>query len=322
MLAALAGGCADIVVENNDSIQARVLAAWVRENYPDKAGTADQNGIYILERDASSGRQVTDSVYVFISYTARYLNGDIKDTNREDVSKQLGEYDPTTYYSHDIWYVNPTTLTPGIYNVLKTMKKGERVVAALPPAMLESTTVNYYSLYYYSTAGDENNDNIIYEIEVLDIVDDIYKYQISQLEAFRDEHFPGLDTLANGIYFKLISGKGYSDTLSSGTTFNTRYVGKMLDGFVFDTNVSDTARFYRCYDSSKDYKALSVKWYKDDQELYDNNSVVKGYAKAIQRMQKGDHAIVFFASAYGYGDSGSSTIPSYSPLVFDITVEQ
>ena len=39
-------------------------------------------------------------------------------------------------------------------------------------------------------------------------------------------------------------------------------------------------------------------------------------------MQYGEEAIVFFYSNLGYGESGSGTIPSYTPLFFELRAEE
>ncbi len=50
------------------------------------------------------------------------------------------------------------------------------------------------------------------------------------------------------------------------------------------------------------------------------NQVVKGFELGAERVRVGEKATIIFPSALGYGSSGSGSIPSNSPLVFDIEV--
>lgn len=49
-------------------------------------------------------------------------------------------------------------------------------------------------------------------------------------------------------------------------------------------------------------------------------SVVDGFATALQHMHIGDRWLVYIPYQLGYGSTGSSTIPAYSTLVFDIAL--
>ena len=49
-------------------------------------------------------------------------------------------------------------------------------------------------------------------------------------------------------------------------------------------------------------------------------SVVDGFTTALQHMHKGDRWKVYIPYQLGYGESANSSIPGYSTLVFDITL--
>ncbi|MCI2082128.1 MAG: FKBP-type peptidyl-prolyl cis-trans isomerase [Bacteroidales bacterium] len=324
--AIFAVSCEKVESSTSDEIQQQILDAWIRVNHPD--AKASDSGLYYLSSDEGDGMQLKDSLYVFVKYKCRTLDGNYTDYNYEDLAKQLGDFSYSTYYTYDIWYISGSTLTDGINEVLRTMKVGGSVEVAIPPALMESNTVSYYSLYYYSD-DDDANENLIYDIQVINAVDDIYQYQIDCLEAYRDANYPGIDSTANGFYFIKTKSVDYSDnpedTLTEDESINVWYVGRTLDGFVFDTNIEDTARKYRFYDSDDTYDAESISWQADADDLASNSSIVTGFAKGLTMMQRGERAIVFFDSNYGYGESGSSStsssIPAYTPLVYEIYVE-
>lgn len=50
------------------------------------------------------------------------------------------------------------------------------------------------------------------------------------------------------------------------------------------------------------------------------SGVVDGFATALQNMHIGDRWRVYIPYQLGYGTSGSSSIPAYSTLIFDITL--
>lgn len=50
------------------------------------------------------------------------------------------------------------------------------------------------------------------------------------------------------------------------------------------------------------------------------SAVVDGFATALQHMHPGDRWTVYIPHQLGYGTSGSSSIPAYSTLVFDLSL--
>lgn len=139
------------------------------------------------------------------------------------------------------------------------------------------------------------------------------------MKAYANTHYPGLDTLAAGIYFKTLHDAG-ADTISSGTV-KVHYVGRLLDGWVFDTNIADTARKYDIYVKSKEYTPLEVNISEDLDMMAEDNSLVKGFCRALQEMDFGDKAFTMFNSEMGYQSSGSGEIGPYQPLIFWLYIE-
>lgn len=318
--------CAEHIYESIYDTQQRILDAWVDHNYGEDLQPTE-SGMYYLNRESSpNGRPVVDSVYVFVKYSVKYLDGVYKDSNIEEIAQQLGTYSPTNYYTHDIWLVNEYSLTEGLYEVLTSMKTGEKVTVAIPPSLLFSETISYYSMFYYTTEGNDSEKvSVIYELEVLDFVPNINEYQLKQLREFRDQNYPGLESSETGFFFKKtksVSFEESADSIADEESLKIFYTGRLLDGFVFDSNIKDTAKKYRFYTPSNGYNALEVK-YKDSLSLMlENNELVEGFTRAVHQMQYGEEAIVFFYSNLGYGERGSGTIPSYTPLFFELRAEE
>lgn len=87
--------------------------------------------------------------------------------------------------------------------------------------------------------------------------------------------------------------------LVGGQTVSVRYSGKLLRyGTVFDTNVG--------------------------KQLFDvtlgSTSIIRGFESGIRALKVGEKATIIFSSSLGYGDTGYSSIPGYTPLAFDIEI--
>lgn len=312
---ALAMACAREVAMDSDDVYARALAAWVRTNYgPDVTPT--DSGAYILQYDQGTGRAVKDSSFVYVHYTIKDLDGNILSTNREDLSRQLGTYSATDDYGSDIWFVGGGAISKGVEQVLRTMKVGGSATLALPVSLL-STSFSIYNAFSSAV-----RDNEIFEFVIDDIADDMIEYQDERLLEFRDKYYPGADTLVAGLYYQHLSETEGCDTILNEALLNVRYVGKRLDGTVFDTNIADSAKFYRIYSPSASYKALQVTYYKELSTFLENSGTVMGFTYALSQMKYGDSAVAFFSSDYGYSASGSGTaVGEYCPLFFYIYIE-
>jgi FKBP-type peptidyl-prolyl cis-trans isomerase len=103
---------------------------------------------------------------------------------------------------------------------------------------------------------------------------------------------------SNGLrYIRTQDGTG--DYMASGKIAKVKYTGKLLNGFIFDSNVAKTDTF----------------------------KITIGGSSAITGFQRGRvdesrrKATLIFPSSIGYGTTGSlPKIPGESPLIFDVQV--
>jgi hypothetical protein len=212
--------------------------------------------------------------------------------------------------------------------MFKRMKKGGYLKAIVPPWL-----TSYSTSYSGSTSStQESSVNVIYEVTMGDIISDLEKFQKDSLESYSNKYFGGLDSTAYGFYFKNYThpkGLADADTIVSSTNVNVWYIGRLLDGYVFDTNIEDTAKKYGIYSADDTYTALSVEIQAKYTDMSTNTtssssstSVVSGFARALKSMTILDHATAFFSSSYGYGSTSSMSsgkgVPEYSMLRFDI----
>ena len=89
---------------------------------------------------------------------------------------------------------------------------------------------------------------------------------------------------------------GTGDSLKRGTSVGAYYIGKFLNGHVFDTNVADSALKYRIYSDEKNYTLFDVMIPAaddDDKKSDDEESAIAGFVKCMQEMRYGEQAICF-----------------------------
>ncbi len=309
--------CAKEVGETNEEIQARVLESWINVRHPSSEKTS--SGLYIIDFSEGTGRKVTDSSYVFVKYTVKELSGNILATNDQAVSEQLGQFSYSRHYGYNIWRVDQEALYTGVEETLKRMKVGGRATVAFTPA-LATLSVSLYSLF----SSLDGTVPLIFELELIDCVDDVYTdFEEPMLRLYSEKYYGGVDTTKRGFYFVKIKEVPVADSIPTEAQIKIRYIGHMLDGIVFDTNIQDTAKRYRIYESKKTYDAMDITFKDNVEDFKKANSIIEGFADAIMRMRYGEKAVAFFWSQAGYGASGSSpSIPEYTPLCFEIEVKE
>lgn len=317
-VSAIFPSCARQPVESVREIHEKILAAHVRVIHQDTLQKTESGAYYAVIR-RGSGKSTTDSSMVFVRETVRDLNYNITASTNREVAKQMGTFNYDDAYIPLLWFMGKNSILSGLEEMLLGMKEGEIRRIWLP----------YWLSSYYEGGTSENSFSMVYDLELVKVVNDIDRYQIDTLEAFRNRHYPGIDSLERGFY-KVTLVPGTGDSLQNATVVSTYYIGKFLNGHIFDTNIADTAMKYRIYKAGKDYSPLKVSMPVSDEvngDTDEEGSTVKGFTKCMQEMRYGEIAVCFFHSDYGYmaegkrSSSSSSTylgggIPSYMPLFF------
>jgi FKBP-type peptidyl-prolyl cis-trans isomerase len=115
------------------------------------------------------------------------------------------------------------------------------------------------------------------------------------IQAYLKENKIGVSPEPSGLYFiSLLEGSGKS--AARGNRVSVHYIGKFLDGKVFDSSL-------------KRGKPI-------DFDL-GRGQVIPGWEEGIAKMKKGGKAIFIIPSELGYG-SGRGEIPPYTPLLFEV----
>ena len=300
--------CAVEKDESERSVQQRILDAFVDLNYPDAQRW--DSGLVIISSEEGSGDTLNKYEAGFFKYSIKTTDGVYLETNQEELAKILGTYSKSNYYGPKYYELGYETIYAGIEEAVYKMREGGKISFILPPWLTYTNSENALNL----------SMSTIYEMELKEVVENMLTWQQDTMKAYANTHYPGLDTLKANFYFKKLVDAG-GDTLKN-ETVNVYYVGRLLDGWVFDTNIADTAKKYGIYDSSREYTPLEVLYNEDLTQMKDDNSLVEGFCMALKEMSFGDVAFTMFYSEYGYSSTGSDQIGPYQPLIFWLDVRE
>jgi hypothetical protein len=102
----------------------------------------------------------------------------------------------------------------------------------------------------------------------------------------------------NGAFFK-DSVVGSGNTVATGKTVSVRYVGRLIDGTIFDQNTATGS------------SALTF--------TIGAGSVIKGFDEGLIGMRAGGKRVIIIPPKLGYGSNAQAGIPANSILIFLIS---
>ena len=320
-VAIVAASCAKSEKVESNGAERKYLEAWMTVNHPEVSPTG--LGIYIIDDQVGTGEEVEDEMFAYVSYTVRALDGTITSTNRASVAQQLGTYSKSSYYGPEVWTVGVGNLPVGVEEMIVGMKVGGKKTAVIPSWLLGYVRYDKDSDYYKNTTESSTS---IYEVEIVRIAKDILKPQVEDMEEYAAKYLNGVDSLSYGFYYKQLTPPRDTNAFKSDTTIYINYIGRLLNGQVFDTTIADTAKCYNIYSTSKTYEPVSVNWGASYSDITMGTSteptkIIAGFGKTLWQMRPYERGVGMFFSNYGYGYTGSGkSIPAYSPLVFEIEI--
>ena len=120
---------------------------------------------------------------------------------------------------------------------------------------------------------------------------DPYEKERVAIEGYKKEHNITATALASGLYY-IETKAGTGAKPAYGKKVRVNYLGTFVDGTSFDSGTFD---FY-----------LGL------------GKVIAGWDEGIGYMKEGGKAILIIPSDLGYGPNGTSGIPGYTPLIFEV----
>ena len=329
--------CAKTVTETGIASEERAFDSWMHVHYPGIAKSG--NGIYILEDIPGDGDEAEYDNYIFFNYESRSLyDGTISDYNEGSTALQLGTWDKSYYYGPSILHYSKDGISCVLHEMIRTegtkgaMRMGGKRTAIVP-AWINGSYGDFNSEEEYKANGI-NGSACIYTIELVRMTSDLVQDQIDSVEYYL-KNVKGLKELPDttgkkGFYFtrntareKLRGVKAEHDVvIPADSVVYIEYVGRLLNGKVFDTNIKDTAIKYGLGSRTSSYTPASITWASDSLSIkMGENSVVSGFSLALWNMHPFESGDAVFISNWGYGVNGSNkVIPSHAPLVFEIDI--
>lgn len=371
---AVLSGCAKKAEPATNENEKLFFDSWMQVHHPQTEKTG--LGIYIIDENITEEGQkepVADSQYVYVSYTARDLDGNITSYSEAETAEMLGEdvENSSRYYGPVVWTRIPGYIYAGVGEMFTGLGRGDSRTAVIPGWLMSYASYGTEQEYL----NKETGSNSIYEIKVVDPIDNIRQWQIDSIGTFLSGSYADYDfgylnsTLKEKLGENILSAKDSSDMYgfyfieiekgeelkpvddeqeedgedseeddkydwekshfytvsgSNDTTIYINYVGRLLNGKVFDTNIQRVAQDNGL--SGGTYKPSAIQWGDSFYALErgdesSSSSIIQGFAMTLWRMHPMGKAIGIFYSDFGYGATGSSsTIPAYSPLMFEIEI--
>lgn len=316
--AAVLASCAKTVTEDEKEDLKEFFLAWM--NYAHPGVSANSDGIYILEDQEGNGLMYNDHEYAYMEVTVADLEGNISSTDSKKLSQQLGTYNQTYYYGPKI-YPGADNTSAGVYFSLKGMKKGGTRKVIVP--FWFNTYSRYDSQEEYFKHASSSSSGVMYTFKLKDFTNDEEQWEIDSLERHLvNLYHEAPDSLSYGLYYHRLAEPADEEAFPTDTTIYINYIGRLLNGQVFDTTIKDTAIVHNIYNSSKEYGPQKVSWASNAESItLGSSSVIAGFYNTLWNMHKYEKGISYFISKHGYTSSGSgSTIPAYSPLSFEVEI--
>lgn len=315
----IAAGCAKERTVSSNEATKRYFDAWIdvqKKAHPEYMWEKVGDGIYILEDAEGDGDVITDSSYVLVNYTCTDLEGNIIETNSEELSHKADlNYDESYYYGPATWINSDVSLTVGVRDIIIGMKKGGTRKAVIPSWL--SSTTRYGSEEEY-LANVNDGSNYIYEINIADATTDIFKYQTDSMDRYwkrnvmhtdpdspegsEQSPYPGpdgilfkekWDTAYTGFLFRQYFNNLETDENGSpsmrfkkDSTLYINYTGRLLNGQVFDTTIADTAKVHNIYSPTKSYEPVEIKWSSDSTAITFGGSdeIINGFKSMLKHL--------------------------------------
>ena len=356
-LAALAACSKTETVSDNQKAQ-RYFEGWMSANYPDALaqgawfqGRKDSYGCYADPGSEveGTGEAVGSKPYVFVRFTSRSLTGEIITTTEPDTLRKIRKFDSNVHCGPVVWNRNEDFYA-GVRSALASMKQGGKRRVIVPSWLMSSAWYDTGAEYF--NAKDGTADARIYDIEVLYAVSEsgFKQWTVDSLTKYVEAHPEYLfaksaadvpaekarfvrapesskDTTALGWWYQRLSQPSKEKAIPSDSTVYVNYVGRLIDGTVFDTNIRDTARKYGLYSSSSSSSTYSPMKVQMAKEYYDikyisssdgsENSLINGFTYTLKHMHPGENGVALFYQGLGYSYSRRTRIPAYSPLIFE-----
>jgi FKBP-type peptidyl-prolyl cis-trans isomerase len=141
--------------------------------------------------------------------------------------------------------------------------------------------------------------------------DILKKAEPAKIKKYIDDNKLAVTTTASGLNY-VITKQGSGDKPAANDTVFVNYVGKFVNGKLFETNLKDVAQKEKTFNPMMQYKPIPV--------VVGIKAVIPGWDEGLMLLNKGAKATFVVPSKLAYGEQGNQIIQPFTPLVFDVEV--
>lgn len=330
VLCLMAAGCAKESTWNTGQKAQAYLTMFMEKYYPDVKPNED--GLYILEEKEGTGEAWhPDSTHIYAEYTIRTLDGTISSSTDAKIAQQLGTYDSSNYYGPRYMAQGNGSSFVGVDMLLDGMKKGGYRKAVIPAWLLNTSRLSSLEAYVNACTTESH---LIYELTYHGETGDILRTEVDSLERYvfdqygikRDKSISYGQDAAEGMFYFFSDTTDFAGQphFPRDTTVKINYTGFLMNGQAFDTTDEKMAKDHNIfYTTGKTYGPVSVTYSPTIANIkMGNTTLISGFQGGLSQMVfLGQKATFMFVSQLGYSGSGSgSSIPPYSPLIFEVEI--
>ncbi len=281
----------------------RKLDAWLQVHNITVAPTA--SGMYFIPVQVGSGATPVDRDYVHINYTIQLLDGTIVYATQADISDTWGL--ENKHFVPELFQVVSSRINLlGLVEAVKMMKVGGKAHLILPSNLA-------FGSAGFGGAGIGSNTPVIVDVELVKVIGpDITSYEKTLVDNYA--YANGLTlTIPDkaGIYYKNITELSTKQVGDSASSVKVWYIGRYLDGVIFDTNIDTVATNAGITVSSTSMFSVT----------FGRNGAVPAFEEVLKKMWKSEKTMLVTTSEFAYGARTDVSIPQFTPLVFEITMD-
>ena len=198
--------CAKEVVETNEEIQARVLDSWINVKHPSSEKTS--SGLYIIDFSEGTGRKLPTALMCLLNILLRSFQA----TFWQPMTKQF----PNSWVNFPIQVIMATT--SGVSTRLLSMQVWKKFLKnegrRQGNRRIYTGTCHTFRDHIFSFSSLDGTAPLIFELELVDCVDDIYTdYEEPMLRLYSEKYWGGVDTIKRGFYFAKIKEVPAEDSI-------------------------------------------------------------------------------------------------------------
>ncbi len=280
--------------DNNNELQKekeeRLLRQYLEANNINV--DPESSGIYYVPVKEGDGIKPEMGNWVILRFTGKLINDKVFDTTDEQIAYNKEIYTSSIIYG-DRRLSMASIGVQGVIDGLMLMREGGIATLIIPSHRGYGRT-GAGVIPPYST--------LVYDIELIRVIRDPVEYEQelidNYIEMYNDSIHLSFDKSESGLYYTDIQkGTGESTPLESDEV-SVFYRGTLTDGREFDSNIGGSVFSF----------------------TIGENQTIQGFEEGVRQMKKGGRSRVIIPSSLGYGEEGSSKIPGYTPLVFDLEI--